>query len=75
MREHGYLVASLNYRLCAPGGAKLVDSSTDCKDAVRFLVKNIAAYGIDTGRIASMGTSSGGSLALLLPLCADFVTP
>ena len=71
LREHGYRVASLNYRLCTLDGAKLIDCSTDCKDALRFLVKNGADYGIDSNHIASMGTSAGGSLSLLLPLTKD----
>lgn len=75
MREHGYLVASLDYRLCAAKGPKLVDCSTDCKDAVRFLVKNSAAYGIDPARIATMGTSAGGSLAMIQPLTQDADLP
>lgn len=68
LREHGYRMASVNYRLCAVAGAKLVDCSTDSKDALRFLVKNREAYGIDPDRIATMGTSAGGSLALLQSL-------
>lgn len=68
LREHGYRMASVNYRLCTVAGAKLVDCSTDCKDALRFLVKNREAYGIDPDRIAAMGTSAGGSLALLQSL-------
>jgi acetyl esterase/lipase len=71
LREHGYRVASLNYRLCTPQGAKLIDCSTDCKDALRFLVKNSATYGIDPRRIATMGTSAGGSLSLLQALTKD----
>lgn len=71
LREHGYRVASLNYRLCTPKGPKLIDCSTDCKDALRFLVKNSATYGIDATHIATMGSSAGGSLSLLMPLTRD----
>lgn len=71
LREHGYLVASVNYRLCTSLGAKLLDCSTDCKDAVRFLAKHSSKYGIDARRTAAMGASAGGSLALLLPLTKD----
>jgi acetyl esterase/lipase len=75
MREHGYRVASLNYRLCTPQGSKLTDCSTDCKDALRFLVKKAATYGIDPQRIATMGTSAGGSLSLLQVLTKDTDLP
>ena len=71
LRDHGYQVASVNYRLCTSLGSKLLDCSTDCKDAVRFLVKHSSKFGIDARRIAAMGTSAGGSLALLLPLTKD----
>ena len=62
LREHGYRVASLNYRLCTVKGPKMIDCSTDCKDAMRFLVKNSETYGIDPQRMATLGSSAGGNL-------------
>ena len=56
-------------------GAKVVDCSNDCKDAVRFLVKNHATYGINPARIATLGSSAGGGLALLMPLTKDTDLP
>jgi acetyl esterase/lipase len=71
MEQHGYLVASLNYRLCTLDGPKVPDCTTDCKDAVRFLVKNAATFGFDPARIVVLGASAGGGLALLVALTAD----
>lgn len=75
LKEHGYRVASLNYRLCTLDGAKVLDCSTDCKDAIRFLVKNHASFGINPSRIATLGSSAGGGLALLMPLTRDSDLP
>lgn len=75
LREHGYRVASLNYRLCKVKGPKLIDCSTDCKDALRFLAKNSETYGIDPQRMATLGSSAGGSLSLLQALTKDSDLP
>jgi len=69
--DKGWAVASLDYRLCREGGPRLVDCIVDCKDALRYLVKNAASLKIDTARIAVWGTSAGASLSLLLGLTGD----
>ncbi len=71
MERHGYLVASLNYRLCALDGPKVPDCTTDCKDAIRFLVRNAGKFGFDPARIVTLGASAGGGLSLLMALTAD----
>jgi acetyl esterase/lipase len=38
----------------------------DVKQAIRFLRKNAATYGIDPDRLGAMGFSAGGHLAMLL---------
>lgn len=79
MAEHfaklGYVAASANYRLLAPGGC--TGSSTgdgncstaalegihDGQAAVRWLRANAGEYGIDPDRIAIAGESAGGVIA------------
>ena len=77
LSQHGYLVASVEYRLCTPDNDKVrvVQCMTDCKDAVRFLVKNSSQYGIDTTRIATIGSSAGGGIALMLAMSEDADLP
>jgi len=63
----GYVCASVDYRL-GPGSwpANLLD----CKNAVRFLRAHAADYNIDADRVAVMGGSAGGHLALMVGLTA-----
>lgn len=60
---HGYLVASVNYRL-APR-YKFPAQIEDVKCAIRFLRANADKYGIDPLNIGVMGDSAGGHLAAL----------
>lgn len=66
LREHGYAVASLNYRLSGetPHPAGLVD----CKTAIRFLKANAERYHIDPEKFAVSGDSAGGHYALMTAL-------
>lgn len=68
LREYGYAVASVNYRLS--GEAAHPAGIQDCKTALRFLKENAKTYCIDPQRIASAGGSSGGHYALMLALTA-----
>ncbi len=63
LRSHGYAVASLNYRLS--GEAAHPAGLNDCKNAVHWLKEHADKYGIDAGRIAVSGDSSGGHYALM----------
>lgn len=63
----GILCATLEYRLNSPK-ATAFDSATDCKDALRFLVKNAEQYRIDPARIGTIGGSAGGHLSLVTAL-------
>lgn len=70
MASLGYVSATASYRLvnrncCFP---KPVE---DAADAVRFLRRHAAEYGLDGSRIAIGGESAGGHLALLVGLCHD----
>ncbi|MFH1032144.1 MAG: alpha/beta hydrolase [Chloroflexota bacterium] len=60
---HGYVVASVNYRL-APR-YKFPAQIEDIKCAIRFLRANADKYGIDSLNIGVLGDSAGGHLAAL----------
>jgi acetyl esterase/lipase len=76
LAANGYAVFSINYLL----GSKSTDPQTgktrrviawpqnfyDCKSALRYLRAHASRYGIDPERIAVMGGSAGGHLALLV---------
>jgi acetyl esterase/lipase len=65
--QAGIICASIEYRLtCAKSSA--FDSAVDCKDALRFLVKNAKTYRIDPARIGTIGGSAGGHLSLVTAL-------
>jgi len=64
LASHGYFAASVEYRLT--GEAKWPAQIEDCKLGVRWLRANAAKYHVDPNRIASIGGSAGGHLALCL---------
>jgi acetyl esterase/lipase len=70
----GYVAASLNYRLLAPGGCTGNNAGGTCataalegihdgQAAVRFLRDHADDYGIDPDRIAISGESAGGVMS------------
>jgi beta-galactosidase len=61
----GYVCASIDYKL---GPGSWPTNLLDCKNAVRFLRAHAADYHIDADRIAVMGGSAGGHLALMVGL-------
>ncbi len=66
LAAHGYLVASIDYRL-APK-YRWPAMIEDVKCAIRSLRANAATYHIDRNRIAVMGSSAGGQLAAMAGL-------
>jgi acetyl esterase/lipase len=66
MAAHGYVVASVNYRL--RDEAKLPAQVQDAKAAIAFLRANAAKYHIDPARAVVWGNSSGGQLAALVAM-------
>ncbi|MDR1284439.1 MAG: alpha/beta hydrolase [Opitutaceae bacterium] len=78
LTAHGYAVFSINYRLNdvgekdpATGRFKITrlawpQNLHDCKTALRFIRANAARYNIDPARIAVMGGSAGGHLAMMV---------
>lgn len=62
--KRGFAVASIEYRLS--GEAIFPAAVLDCREAIRFLKKQGAAYGIDKNRIAVIGGSAGGNLSAII---------
>lgn len=69
LAENGYVVASANYALRSEG--KFPINLQDCKNAVRYLRSHAKELDLDPDRIAVMGGSAGGHLALLVAYTAD----
>jgi dienelactone hydrolase len=68
----GYAAASVNYRLtpdnetnAATRTLAIQQATDDVMNAIRYLKANAALYRIDPTRIAIMGTSAGGAIALV----------
>ena len=72
LAEAGYIVFAVNYKLSGKADdrgnwkAAWPQNLYDCKSALRFIRKNAKQFGVDPNRIAVMGESAGGHLALLL---------
>lgn len=68
----GYAAASVNYRLtpdnetnAATRTLAIQQASDDVMNAIRYLKQNAALYRIDPTRIAVLGSSAGGAIALV----------
>ena len=67
--EEGFAVASVNYRLCKKGrSVTMYECLEDCKDGLRFLIKDAKKYGIDPNAVYPFGDSAGGHLAQMMTL-------
>ena len=74
--NHGFAVASVNYRLYRNDGtATMRDCVADSKDAVRYLAKNSDALKLDPDRFFVMGDSAGGQIAQMLLLSSPESLP
>tara|TARA_R110002072_G_scaffold302615_1_gene486850 strand:- start:139569 stop:140708 length:1140 start_codon:yes stop_codon:yes gene_type:complete len=74
--EHGFAVASVDYRLCKPdSGITMRDCVVDSKDAVRYLSKNSHTLRLDPDRFFVMGDSAGGQIAQMLLLTSPESLP
>lgn len=63
LAEQGYVVFSIDYRLGLP--PRWEDATGDVKCAVGWVEENAGRYGVDPDRIALLGRSFGGHVALL----------
>lgn len=61
--ERGYITASVSYRLSKV--AKFPAAVQDVKSAIRWLRANADKYKIDANKMAAIGGSAGGHLALM----------
>ena len=68
---YGYVGVTIDYRLVSvadaggPNEPALAAAATlDAQQSVRYLKANAATYGVDPTRIAMLGNSAGGALAL-----------
>jgi acetyl esterase/lipase len=69
LAENGYVAASINYALRSAGKFPL--NLQDCKNGIRYLRAHAREIGIDPSRIAVMGGSAGGHLALMVAYTGD----
>lgn len=67
--DHGFAVASINYRLTQH--AIFPAQIQDCKAAIRWLRAKAREYGFDRDKIAAWGSSAGGHLVALLGTAGD----
>ena len=63
LADKGYVVFDIDYRLSPPPSWR--DAPSDVACAVGWVKENAARYGVDPERVALMGRSAGGHLALL----------
>ena len=63
LADTGYVVFDIDYRLSPPPAWQ--DAPADVACAVGWVKENAARYGVDPERVALMGRSAGGHLALL----------
>lgn len=74
----GYVVATINYRLTPGNGSSdtirtlaVQHATEDAMNAIRFLRTNAARYGIDPTRVATIGSSAGGGVSLVVGIQPD----
>jgi len=66
LARYGLVVVAVEYRLSAPGVPSWPGNLADVREAVRWVRRNASGYGIDPDRVAVIGASAGGHLALML---------
>lgn len=69
LAENGFVAASVNYALRSAG--RFPVNLQDCKNGVRYLRAHAEELGVDPDRIAVMGGSAGGHLALMVAYTPD----
>ncbi len=64
--REGCVVFSADYTLSTSAHPSWPECASDAREAVRWVRKHSLEYGVDPNRIVAAGSSSGGTLALLL---------
>jgi acetyl esterase/lipase len=70
LATHGIVVVAIDYQLSRPGRPSWPDNLEDVQHALQWVRERASELGIDRERIAVMGASAGGHLALMLGLTA-----
>ena len=65
LADRGYVVFDIDYRLATPTSPSWQQATGDVKCAVGWVNDHAARFGVDPERIALLGSSAGGHLALL----------
>ncbi len=73
--DNGIACATIEYRLTTRGKSTAYHCVVDCKDAVRFLMKNSDEYSLDVNRMGVWGDSDGGHLCLMTGLAQNSSFP
>lgn len=74
LANHGYVVFNINYRLVGQGG-EYPANLNDVREALKFVVSKSSEWQVDTSKIAAMGGSAGGHLAMLLAYAPPAIKP
>jgi acetyl esterase/lipase len=64
----GMVAVSFQYRLSDQETVTPLEAMSDVRDAIRWVRRNAASLGVDTGRVAALGVSAGGHLAVAAAL-------
>lgn len=71
--KHGFMVASVEYRLAKPwGDVTLADQVEDVRDATQWWREACVGMGGDPARLVLVGLSAGGGLALSVTQSVEF---
>ena len=71
LAREGLAVVAVDYRLSRPGSPSWPENLEDVQAAARWVVEHADEFAIDPDRVAALGSSAGGHLALLLALADD----
>lgn len=66
----GFAVVAPNYTLTRPAQGSWPDNLNDLKGALRWVAGNADRYAFDVERVATLGESAGGHLALMLAIAS-----
>ena len=76
LREHGWAMASVEYRFAhTPEGYRFDEMFDDILDGLEWLAARRAAFQFDPQRVVALGTSAGGHLALMTGLAGRTFRP